>query len=95
MKLHWAHRWMAIPYGGGTAVLHGAWSKPAVQSNVQLCQLTEDDLQLDDAEDTQSRQVVPVEVQNLLHDYADVFASSVSFPPFRAYSHSILLILGA
>jgi hypothetical protein len=62
---------------------------------VQLCQLSEEDLQLDDNEEAKSDQSVPEEVQSLLDRYAGVFASTVSYPPDRACNHSIPLIEGA
>jgi tRNA A37 N6-isopentenylltransferase MiaA len=38
---------------------------------------------------------IPLEIQQLLHQYADIFADKVSYPPTRACNHSIPLVSGA
>jgi hypothetical protein len=57
--------------------------------------LSEEDLNLDDDKHVQPMVDVPSEVQELLRNYSEVFATKVSFPPPRPISHSIPLIPGA
>jgi hypothetical protein len=46
MRVHWGYKWLAIPYAGSTIVLHGVLSQLKTGDVVQLCQISEDDLQL-------------------------------------------------
>jgi hypothetical protein len=94
MRLHWAQKWIAIPYESGTVVLHGIQSGMGDQPQSLLSQLSEDDLNLDGDEPSQMVQEVPHEVQLLLDVYVELFVTKVSFPPPRKFSHSIPLISG-
>jgi hypothetical protein len=48
-----------------------------------------------DTDDSVQAPTVPEEIQQLLQEFADVFAAKVAFPPPRSCSHSIPLITGA
>jgi hypothetical protein len=61
---------------------------------VQVYQLSEENLNLDIHDKQAVQQEVHVEIQKLLHTYADIFATQVSFSPPRPYFHSIPLIPG-
>jgi hypothetical protein len=63
---------------------------------VQVYKLTEVDLQLQSVvPDFRDHQQLPPEIQKLLLQFADVFATQVSFPPPRAWKHTIPLVSGA
>jgi hypothetical protein len=46
MKLCWGDKWLAIPFGDITVVIHGISSELSSPVVVHTCQLTEEDLQL-------------------------------------------------
>jgi hypothetical protein len=92
MKIHWTAKWLAIPYGSQTVVLHGILSKLSDGDVVQISQLSEEDLQLDHSDSAVHVSSVLPEIKKLLDVYADIFASRVAFPPPRSCSHSIPLV---
>jgi hypothetical protein len=57
--------------------------------------LIEEDLNLDTSEESTKLPDIPLEIQQLLSTYADIFAAKVVFPPPRSCYHTIPLILGA
>jgi hypothetical protein len=85
---------LAIPYNGTIVVLQGILSILCSGTMLQLCQLSEEDLNLDTDSVIQPLDDVPSEIQGLLHEFAEVFATKISFPPPRDISHSIALIPG-
>jgi hypothetical protein len=102
MKVHWSEKWIAIPYGAETVLLQGILSELKPGAVVQVFQSSQDPVgsvpnavvnSLSVSEDEMLK--LPIEVQKLLHSYADIFASKVSFPPPHACTHSIPLIEGA
>jgi hypothetical protein len=95
MEIHWQTKWVAIPYGDNIVVLHGILSRLQEGDVVQLYQLTNDQLPLDSADTMQRLIDLPAEIQHLVKSYAGVFASKVSFPPPRQYTHSIPLVSSA
>jgi hypothetical protein len=76
-------------------LIHGILSSLSSGSVVHVCCLSEEDLKLD----TDGSHVVsfewPVEIQQLLSSFANVFATKVQYPTPRSCSHSIPLIPGA
>jgi hypothetical protein len=63
---------------------------------VQVYKLTEVDLQLQSVvPDFRNHQQLPPKIQKLLLQFADVFATQVSFPPPRTWKHTIPLVSGA
>jgi hypothetical protein len=95
MKVHWAEKWIAIPYAIGTVVLKGILSKLCPGAVVQLFHLFEQDLNLEDDGLVQSLDQLPCEVKELLDSFAEIFATKVTYPPPRQFTHTIPLIPGA
>jgi hypothetical protein len=63
---------------------------------VQVFQLADEDLQLNPTiAASKEYQHLPHEIQDLLLQFANVFATQVSYPPPRAWKHTIPLVLGA
>jgi hypothetical protein len=50
MRVHWATKWMSIPYGTTTVLIQGIIAELMESSVVQVCQLIEDDLNLDNCD---------------------------------------------
>jgi hypothetical protein len=46
MKVHWAEKWMSIPYGSGSVMIKGILSKLELGTVFHVCQISED-LKLD------------------------------------------------
>jgi hypothetical protein len=46
MKVHWAEKWMSIPYGSGSVMIKGIMSKLEPGTVFHVCQISED-LKLD------------------------------------------------
>jgi hypothetical protein len=84
MEVHWSAKWLSIPYENRTAVIQGILFEILAGVVVQVCQLTETDLQLDDTENSVQMDHVPEEIQTLLQKYSDIFASSVQIPSARS-----------
>ena len=89
MHVHWSHQWMAIPYQGSTAVLLGKSTSVPSGSVIQLC------LVQDSAEPHLATAHLPVLVQDLLSEFAQLFESVFGLPPRRDCDHAIPLIPGA
>lgn len=88
MQVHWAQKWLAIPYEGATAVLLGNAPDLPVGAVVQLCLVQESDMSPPDSS-------VPQAVQALVAEFASLFEPITGLPPNRACDHSIPLIPGA
>jgi hypothetical protein len=86
---------MSIPYGSDSVVIHGILSKLTTGDVVQICQVNDEDSMLEGVDSVPVTKEVPVEIQQLLHQYADIFADKVSYPPTRTCNHSIPLVPGA
>jgi hypothetical protein len=80
MRLHWRDKWMTIPYQTGTMVIHGVSSSSDHITEAQVCQLLEEDLNLDVDDTKVIDQVTLPEIQHMMSVYAKVFASKVYFP---------------
>jgi len=89
MHVHWSHQWMAIPYQGSTAVLLGKSASVPSGSVIQLC------LVQDSAEPHLATAHLPVAVQDLLSEFAQLFEPVSGLPPRRDCDHAIPLIPGA
>jgi hypothetical protein len=88
MQVHWAQRWISIPYKDTTAVLIGQAPELPVGSVIQLSLLHE----LTTAQQGVSQYP---EVQALLSEFAHLFQPATKLPPRRACDHSIPLLPGA
>jgi hypothetical protein len=100
MKVHWLEKWIAIAYQSGTVILQGMLSALQAEAVVQVLQLP-DTVSSASGDSLDAISGFPtinqwyVEAQRLLHSYAEVFVTRVSFPLVRACSHSIPLITSA
>jgi hypothetical protein len=64
---------MSIAYGATTVLIQGIISELMEGSVVQVCQLTEADLNLDNNAGSGLPSIILPEVQQLLHQYEDIF----------------------
>lgn len=87
MKIHWKQKWISLPYGRDSIVLHGAVPVLPECSVAQLVQV-----QL--AESSSTSDIHP-DVQPLLDQYAQLFGEPTDLPPRRHCDHHIPLITGA
>jgi hypothetical protein len=95
MKVHWVDKWMCVPYDFGSVMIKCILSKLEPGTILQVCPISEEDLQLDsDVGSSKVEEFLPY-VKELLATYAEVFADKVSFRPPRPFSHTIPLVPGA
>jgi hypothetical protein len=83
MKIHWKEKWLRIPYGNSTMVLHGILSQLTAGAQIQVYEVASDDDQFLSATAGHSADAVHEEVQQLIDKYSDIFASNVTFPSVR------------
>lgn len=88
MKIHWLQRWLCIPYGRSTVVLHGI-SPPS--NDCQLLQLFLVSSELP----TSQPEAVHLEVQPILQQFEHLFAEPIDLPPRQDCDHKIPLVPGA
>ena len=88
MQVHWAKKWISIPYEGATAILIGDYADLLVGSAIQLCLVQHD-------ESSQSSSALHPIVSALLDEYAHLFEPVLGLPPSRHCDHSIPLIYRA
>ena len=88
MQVHWAQKWISIPYEGATAILIGDTTDLPVGSVIQLCLVQP-------PESSQSVSSMHPVVSALLDEYAHLFKPVSGLPPSRHCDHSIPLISGA
>jgi hypothetical protein len=86
MKIHWAHKWLQLPYKSGMVQLTGILPEVPVESVLQI--LANQPVPHHAATD------LPSEVQKLVEDFSDLFASPSQLPPSRACDHAIPLVPG-
>jgi hypothetical protein len=93
MKIHWADKWLSIPYDSSTAIIQGMlysgkeqWFKCISYMIVQCRVWMQTMLILTQLHD---------EIQALLQSYQDVFAAKVQYPQPRSCEHYIPLVQGA
>lgn len=88
MKVHWKHRWLAIPYNGTTVYLSDKQPEAPVGTVIQVCSL-----EVSVAETVIVS--IPPEIQNLIEDFATLFEVPSDLSPLRSCDHSIPLVAGA
>ena len=88
MKVHWAEKWMSIPYGSGHILLQGLSPESEKCSVLQLYQIAADS-------SGSSAQTMLPEVQLLLDGFSSLFAEPTELPPRRPCDHTIPLVPGA
>jgi hypothetical protein len=89
MQVHWAHKWMKLPYKGATAILQGILPQLPEIFVIQLCSLVVDPSSRD------AVSAIPKEIAAALSDFEYVFAPISALPPERTCDHTIHLIPGA
>jgi hypothetical protein len=87
MKVHWAEKWLSIPYGSGHILFQGLSSEPANCLVIQL-------YQADVASNDSSTQSMLPEVQLLLDEFSSLFAETTELLPRRPCDHRIPLVPG-
>lgn len=87
MKVHWADKWISIPYGNRQILLQGL---PPEQPSGQLLQFLHVACADDDTTTT-----VCLEIQSLLDQFSVLFAMPQGLPPRRQCDHKIPLVPGA
>jgi hypothetical protein len=85
MQVHWAQRWISIPYKGATALLIGDRADLPVGSIIQLCLVQQ-------LESSQSVSSLNPAVQALVTEYKHLFEYVSGLPPSRHCDHSIPLM---
>jgi hypothetical protein len=89
MKVDWKDKWMQIPFGNTSIVLHGF---PEMQNRDLVFQL----LSLHATEQLSAEPPAYThEIQQILSQFPDVCSPPSELPPVRPYDHSIPLIQGA
>ncbi|WVZ95473.1 hypothetical protein U9M48_041234 [Paspalum notatum var. saurae] len=88
MKVHWLHKWMAIPYHNDTVVLQGVVSELPVGSVVEVAVISISSLDF-------SKMGLHQDLVQLLTAFAHVFDTPTGLPPSRACDHAIPLFPGA
>jgi len=86
MLTHWEQGWIAIQHEGRQIVLHGDVHVQCTHALVELHLIQEHE---------RPEKVIPVEIQEILDEFASVFAAPSGLPPRRRYDHHIPLIPGA
>jgi hypothetical protein len=90
MWVHWAAKWLVIPYGGSSLKLWGLGAQEAQCAVLEVCPLD-----ILPAKDQSIVLQLPLELQHLLASFADIFEVPQSLPPSRDCDHHIPLIAGA
>jgi hypothetical protein len=89
MMVHWAEKWLVVPYQGSTVKLFGLQTATDHCSVIEYCQLT------DLSEKEQGiLSTLPEELQSLLNKFQLVFIVPQGLPPERDHDHQIPLISG-
>ena len=88
MKINWLQRWISLPYGRSTAVLHGMSSPP------QDCQLLQLFMVATDSPSDRPETIHP-DIQPVLKQFEHLFAEPTELPPRRECDHKIPLVPGA
>jgi len=89
MQVHWALKWLAIPYAGKTQVLQGLLPEEPEQLLLHI-ENTVPTPSLD-----QDAVSVPAPINQLIEEFSDLFQPPTSLPPSRSCNHEIHLLPGA
>jgi len=89
MQVHWALKWLAIPYDGKTQVLQGLLPDEPEQL---LLQIKDTASALSSDHDVIT---VPAPISQLIEEFSDLFKPPTSLPPSCACNHDIPLLPGA
>jgi transposase InsO family protein len=88
MKVDWKHKWMVVPYKGGSAILQGICPG---ESDELLIHITAAPA----VHESDNGQLKHPAVTALLEQFKHVFSAPTGLPPARACDHSIPLVPGA
>jgi hypothetical protein len=88
MKIHWAHKWLRIPYNSSFVTIQGLKLGSFDCVMVEL-------LQLSSEEQVSKADTIPECIQVVLQEFQSVFATPTRLPPRRSCDHTIPLIEGA
>jgi len=90
MKVDWVNKWISIPYGTRHVRLQGI---PPDSGSVSLIQLL--NIAASEPSSQSEHQQIPIEIQQLIDEFADLFAEPTELPPRRHCDHHIPLVPGA
>lgn len=90
MKVHWAQKWMHIPYQGTSVCLQGIVPTLPTDSLVLLTMVSSED-----SHSKESSKRLPPGIQQLINQYAQVLTPPVGLPPSRHCAHDIPLLPGS
>jgi hypothetical protein len=88
MHIHWAHKWISIPYQGKHITLQGHMNHRLECHMVELVQISSES-------DGNKHAEVPEVIKSLLQQFQYVFDTPSALPPRRACGHKIPPIPGA
>ena len=87
MSIHWAHKWLRIPYKDHHVQLNGILPEVPVDSVLQLSQAS--------TAAVNASVACSAAIQQLLDEFASLFEQPTQLPPSRACDHAIPLVPGA
>jgi hypothetical protein len=85
MKIHWARKWLTIPYGSTFITLQGLLPDSLDCAVIELSQITSN-------VNVDKNASIPEEIQTVLQQFHVVFDSPTDLPPRRFCDHTIPLI---
>lgn len=88
MKVHWKHKWMVIPYKDSSVTLFGLLPDLPEGSVVQVCSV---EVSVGNSVEAS----IPLEIQQLVEDFAELFEVPSDLSPPRYCDHTIPLVPGA
>jgi hypothetical protein len=88
MKVHWAQKWLTIPYHKSQVTLQGILPGVIVYNMVELLHLATES-------QPEESDHIPDVIQDILISYQGVFEDPAKLPPKRQCDHKIPLIQGA
>lgn len=103
MEVEWAHKWLSFNHQGKKIKIQGL--NPNLSQCLSISWDQFHSLQKKDdiwcvvhlntvEEDLEPNTELPVQMQDLLHQYEELFAEPSSLPPSRVYGHTIPLLAG-
>lgn len=87
MEIHWAQKWIQLPYHGTSVQLVGILPDLLDGAVLHVC--------TSEPEQEPGQSSWPQEIQDLIQHYSSLFEAPTKLPPSRSCDHSIPLIPGA
>jgi hypothetical protein len=102
MQVQWAEKWFSFVHHGKTIMLHGLGNSDGLCFHIsgdQLYAMQKQDeiwciIQLYDVEEQQVSASLPLQIQAIVNQDADLFAEPSGVPPSRSMTHAIPLFPG-